>query len=138
MGLADVADLFRRAKLNKGLQDPVDITGVTISAGEKLAIRIRTGTAFTKLDVRLRVELPFLDKTLHIKGAFFYLFAPFEDQRFQAIFNKLKGGKHAGRTKTDDDRPLPAAHSLSRFRLRLLVNGEALPVFITVINSDHQ
>jgi len=51
MGLADVLYFLRRPEFNKGLQDPIDITGIIISPGKEFTIRIRTSAAFTKLNI---------------------------------------------------------------------------------------
>ena len=51
MGLADVAYFSRRAKFNKGIQNPVYIARIMISPGKQLSVRIRPGTAFTELDI---------------------------------------------------------------------------------------
>ena len=102
MGLCIEENILICAKFYKFLQNPADAR--IIHTGVQLTIRECAGTALSKLDIALGIQVSGTPEGLHFIMAALGILAPFQNDGLQAGQRQHQGSKHAARAKANHHR----------------------------------
>ena len=91
------------------------------NSGCKLAVGKSAGSAFTKLNIALRIEFPALPEVLYLSRSGFDIGSPLNYERFQTFARKDKTCSESGRTEADNDGPQVAFAPVFRLFIRLFL-----------------